>query len=161
MPPGLISMVLCSSPAIVITDFCIKTEELEYQRASCGADDVLFLGVRQYPKHANRYRAAVTANVPLINVELDCGRCRKGAAAVFLILDFVMVAFRLEHAVAHESAGIQRRITEPFTVLFQPVFTELVSILLYRIEIDFRSDRSLRIRDPAIDHVENFRVNLQ
>src|SRR5436190_11337169 len=128
---------------------------------SCGADDVLFLGVRRHPKHANRHWAAVTANVPLVNLELDCGRCRKRAAAVLLILDFVMVAFRLEHAVAHESAGIWQRITEPVAVFLQPIFVELVSILLYRIQIDFRSDRALGIRDPAIDYVENFRVNLQ
>src|SRR6185437_15170338 len=45
-PIGLISMVPCFSPAIVITDFCIEAEESECRRASCGADDVLFLGVR-------------------------------------------------------------------------------------------------------------------
>ena len=72
-----------------------------------------------------------------------------------------MVAFRLEHAVAHESACIRHRITEPFAIFLQPIFIELVSILLYRIQVDFRSDRTLRIRDPAIDHVENSRVNLQ
>jgi hypothetical protein len=65
-------MVPYSSPAIVIMGFRIKREESECRRASCGADDVLFLGVRQYPKHANRDGAAVTANVPLVNVELDC-----------------------------------------------------------------------------------------
>src|SRR6267154_5168246 len=109
-------MVPYSSPVIVRTDFRIEAEESECRRASCGADDVLFLGVRRHPKHANRHWAAVPANVPLINLELDCGRCRKRAAAVFLILDFVMVAFRLEHTVAHESAGIWQRITEPVAV---------------------------------------------
>src|SRR5882757_10266364 len=131
-------MVPYSSPAIVTTDFRIELEESEYRRASCGADDVLFLGVRRHPKYANRHRAAVMANVPLVNLELDCGRCRKRAAAVLLVLDFVMVAFRLEHTVAHESAGIRRRITEPVAVFLQPIFSELVSILLYRIQIDFR-----------------------
>jgi hypothetical protein len=72
-----------------------------------------------------------------------------------------MMAFGLEHAVAHESAGIRHGINQPVAVLLQPVFIELVSILLYRIEIDFRSDWALRIRDPVIDNVENFRVNLQ
>src|SRR5204863_9109735 len=137
------SMVPYSSPAIVTTDFRIEAEESECRRASCGADDVLFLGVRRHPKHANRHRAAVTANVPLVNLELDCGRCRKRAAAVLLILDFVMVAFRLEHAVAHKSAGIRHRITEPLAVFLQPIFIELVSILLYRIQIEFRGDRAL------------------
>src|SRR6476660_10546636 len=105
-------MVPYSSPAIVTTDFRIEAEESECRRATCGAAGVLFLGVRRHTKHANRHRAAVTANVPLLNLELDCGRCRKRAAAVLLILDFVMAAFGLEHAVAHESAGIRRRITE-------------------------------------------------
>src|SRR6476646_5570904 len=103
-------MVPCSSPAIVITDFRIKAEESECRNPSCGADGVLFLGVRQHPKYANRHRTAVAANVPFVNVELDCGRCRKGAATVLLILDFVMVTFRLEYAVAHESAGVRHRI---------------------------------------------------
>src|SRR5438552_11048356 len=105
-------MVPYSSPAIVITDFRIGAEESECRRASCGADDVLFLSVGRHPKHAKRHWAAVAADVPLVNLELDCGRCRKRAAAILLILDFVMVAFRLEHAVAHESAGIRQRITE-------------------------------------------------
>src|SRR4029077_3173215 len=130
-------MVPCSLPAIVTTDFRIEAEESECRRASCGADDVLFLGVRRHPKHANRHWAAVTANVSLLNLELDCGRCRKRAAAVLLILDFVMAAFRLEHAVAHESAGIWQRKTEPFAVLLQPIFIKLVSIPLYRVQIDF------------------------
>src|SRR5512140_3840151 len=146
-------MVPYSSPAIVTADSRIEAEESECRSASCGADDVLFLSVRRHPKHANRHWAAVMANVPLVNLELDCGRCRKRAAAVFLMLDFVMVAFRLVHAIAHESAGIGQRITEPVAVFLQPIFVELVSILLYRIQIDFRSDRTLGIRDPAIDHV--------
>src|SRR4029077_12730932 len=103
-------MVPYSSPAIVTTDFRIGAEESECRGASCGADDVLFLSVRRHPKHANRHRAAVTANVPLFNLELDCGRCRKRAAAVLLIFYFVMIAFHLEHAVAHESAGIRQGI---------------------------------------------------
>src|SRR5262249_55934680 len=98
-------MVPYSSPAIVITDFRIKTEESECRYPGCGADDVLFLSVGQHQKRANRGRAAIAANVPFVNLELD--RCRRGkrAAAVFLILDFVMVAFGLEHAIAHKSAG--------------------------------------------------------
>src|SRR6476620_7524525 len=138
MPIGLISMVPYSSPVIVTTDFLIEAEESECRRASCGADDVLFLSVRRYPKHANRHRAAVTANVPLLNLELDCGRGRKRAATVLLIFDFVMAAFGLEHAVAHESAGIRHGINQPVAVLLQPIFIELVSILFYGIEIDFR-----------------------
>src|SRR6478672_3071793 len=112
-------MVPYSSPVIVTTDFRIEAEESECRRASCGADGVLFLGVRRHPKHANRHRAAVMANVALLNLELDCGRCRKRPATVLLILDFVMAAFCLEHAVAHESAGIRQGITEPFAVLLQ------------------------------------------
>ena len=154
-------MVPCSSPAIVTTDFPIETKESECPGASCGADDVLFLGVRRHPKHSNRHRAAIPANVPLLDLEFDCGRCRKGAAAVFLIFDFVMAAFGLEHAVTHESAGIRHGINQPVAVLLQPLFIELVSIPLYRVQIDFRGDRAFGIRDPAIDHVENFRVNLQ
>src|SRR5215510_3527181 len=103
-------MVPYSSAAIVIMDFRIEMEESECQPASYGADGALFLGVRRHPKRANRHRAAVLANVPLLNLKLDCGRCRKGAAPIFLILDFVMVAFRFEHAIAHESAGIRHRI---------------------------------------------------
>src|SRR6476660_220116 len=106
-------MLPCFSPTIVTTDFRIEAEESESRRASCGADDALFLGVRRHPKYANRDGAAVMANAPLVNLELDCGRRRKRAAAVLLILDFVMVAFCLENAVAHESAGIRRRITQP------------------------------------------------
>jgi hypothetical protein len=101
-------MVPYSSPAIVITDFRIETEESECRRASCGADDILFLSVGRHPKHTDRDRAAVVANVSFVDVELDRGRCREGAAAVLLILDFVMVAFRLEHTVTHESAGIRQ-----------------------------------------------------
>ena len=159
-PIGLISMVPCSSPAIVITAFSIGTKESQCPGASYGADDVLFLSVRRHTKHANRHRAAIPANVPLLNLEFDCGRCRKRAAAILLILDFVMATFGLEHAVAHESAGIRQRINQPVAVLLQPLFIELVSIPLYRIQIDFRSDWTLRIRVPGIDHVENFRVNL-
>src|SRR5437773_943694 len=103
-------MVPYSSPASVTTDFRIETEKSECRRASCGADDVLFLGVRRHPKHSNRHWAAVPANVSFVNLELDCGRRRKRAAAVLLILDFIMVAFPLEHTVAHESAGIRQRI---------------------------------------------------
>src|SRR5438477_10243240 len=102
--------------------------------AKAGGCRYLFLIVRRYAKHVNRHWAAVETNVPLLNVELDCGRCRQGAAAVLLILDFVMVASRLERAVAHESAGIRQRIIEPVAVLLQPIFIELVSILLYRIQ---------------------------
>jgi hypothetical protein len=72
-----------------------------------------------------------------------------------------MIAFRLEHAIAHEPAGIRQRIYQPVVILFQAIFIELISILLYRIQIDFRGDRTLRIRDPAVDHVKNSRVNLE
>jgi len=41
--------------------------------------------------------------------------------------------------------GIGQRITEPVAVFLQPIFIELVSVLLYRIQIDFRSDGALRI----------------
>src|SRR5215831_12211122 len=99
-------MVRYSSLEIVITDFSIKMEESESRRASCGANAVLFLSVGQNSKRPNRHRAAVAANVPIINCELDRGRRRKRAAAVFLILDFVTVAFRLEYTIPHESAGI-------------------------------------------------------
>src|ERR1700752_2671224 len=97
-----------SSPAIAITDFRIETEESECPRASCGANDVLFLSVGRHPKHANRHWAAVTAHVPFLNLELDRGGRRKRAASVLLIFDFVTAAFCVEHAVAHESAGIRQ-----------------------------------------------------
>src|SRR5262245_50244679 len=122
-----------SSAAIVIMGFLIEAEESECRPARYGPNDFLFLGVRRDSQHANRHWAAVLANVPLLNLELDCGRCRKRTAAILLILDFVMVAFRLERAITHKSAGIRHRINQPVAVLLQPGFVELVSILLYRI----------------------------
>src|SRR4029077_758601 len=103
-------MVPYSSPAIVTTDFRIGAEESECRGASCGADDVLFLSVRRHPKHANRHWAAVTANVPLFNLELDCGACRRPAAAVLMLFYFVMMTFPLGHEVALEPAGTRQSI---------------------------------------------------
>src|SRR5215475_1060319 len=99
-------MVPYSSPATVITDCGIKTDESERRHLNCGADDGLFLSVRQHPKHPNGHRAAVVANVTLVDVELD-RRCRcERTSAVFLVFDFVMVPFRFEHVVAHESVRV-------------------------------------------------------
>src|SRR5215470_2959984 len=107
MPSGLISMVPYSSPAIVTTDCGIKTDESGRRHLYCGADDGLFLSVRQHPKHANGHGAAVVANVPLVDVELDRRRRCERTAAVFLVLDFVMIAFPLEHVVTHESPCVR------------------------------------------------------
>jgi len=73
-----------------------------------------------------------------------------------------MIAFRLEHAVSHESfLTFGRGTSRPLSIRFHIVGVELVPILLDRIQIDFCHYRTLRIRDPAIDHIKNFGVNFE
>src|ERR1700682_2346436 len=72
-----------------------------------GPELLLFVG--QYAQHSNCNRFAVPLNFSFVDRELDDGRSRKCAAAVFLILNLVTIPFRVEHAIAHESAVAFRR----------------------------------------------------
>ena len=60
----------------------------------------LFLIVRRNAKHANGRRLAVAGNVPFPNLELDYGSGCQGAAAILLVLDLVMITFRLDDRAA-------------------------------------------------------------
>jgi len=71
----------------VTTDFRIAAENRNAGARVVGLTTFYFLSVRRHPKHANRIGLPFAANVPFVDLELDCGRCRKRAAAVLLILD--------------------------------------------------------------------------
>src|SRR5438094_7550115 len=98
-------MALCSFFEIAIMESFIGMETSDCRSESSGAKydesqfqltffskPLLFLSVCRHPKHGNRQRTAVASNLPIFYVELDSGgRCDR-PAAVFLLLDFVVLA---------------------------------------------------------------------